>query len=89
MRYRKVENLLRFRNPRRQDSKLFYRVAVLLLILLLLISPLSGMLVNADEAESESETSATENETETTPETELRVRPKLKLSQLVQLQKGI
>ncbi|HHU03522.1 MAG TPA: hypothetical protein GXZ81_00695 [Fastidiosipila sp.] len=70
MRYRKVENLLRFRNPRRQDSKLFYRVAVLLLILLLLISPLSGMLVNADEAESESETSATENETETTPETE-------------------
>ena len=70
MRYRKVENLLRFRNPRRQDSKLFYRVAVLLLILLLLISPLSGMLVNADEAESESETSATENETETTPESE-------------------
>ncbi len=70
MRYRKVENLLRFRNPKRRDSRLFYRVAVLLLILLLLISPLSGLLVNADDTESESETSATENETETVAETE-------------------
>lgn len=75
MRYRKVKNLSKFHNPQRAGYFFNYRILLLILSLLLLVSPFAGMLVMAETVLNESsisEESITTYSTttvETTPST--------------------